>query len=73
MKKFLIYIIGIGCFLSPFRTGGQARLEISNEVCRQMACESNKSLQVADNNQLNAEIEKQLSKSNLFPDVSGMA
>ena len=59
MKKFLIYIIGIGCFLSPFRMWGQARLEISNEVCRQMACESNKSLQVADNNQLNAEIEKQ--------------
>ena len=73
MKKFLIYIIGIGCFLSPFRTWGQARLEISNEVCRQMACESNKSLQVADNNQLNAEIEKQLAKSNFFPDVSGMA
>lgn len=73
MKKFLIYIIGIGCFLSPFRMLGQKRLEISNETCRQMARESNKSLQVADNNRLNAEIEKQLAKSNFLPNVSGMA
>lgn len=73
MKKFLIYIIGIGCFLSPFRMLGQERLEISNETCRQMARESNKSLQVADNNRLNAEIEKQLAKSNFLPNVSGMA
>lgn len=73
MKKFLIYIIGIGCFLSPFRMRGQERLEISNEVCRRMACESNKSLQAAGNDLLNAEIEKQLARSNFLPDVSGMA
>ena len=73
MKKFLIYIIGIGCFLLPFRMLGQERLEISNETCRQMARESNKSLQVADNNRLNAAIEKQLAKSNFLPNVSGMA
>lgn len=73
MKKFLIYIIGIGCLLLPSRILGQERLEISNEVCRQMARESSKSLQVADNNRLNAEIEKQLARSNFLPNVSGMA
>lgn len=73
MKRFLIYIIGMGSVLSPSAMRAQERLELSNEACRRMACESNRTLQVADNDLLNAEIEKQLARSNFLPDVSGMA